>query len=135
MIPDSSRGLIEGVLMTARPATLAALLFAVFALMFAGCGEDDDAANGSGAAPNATEQAQDEGEKEGEEEGEEGESEEEREAEEREAEEAGGKECSEVGDIDAEAAKQPPSDVKVLEGAHVYESEGPFGKTERFFAA
>ena len=25
--------------------------------------------------------------------------------------------------------------MKVLEGAHVYESEGPIGKTEQFFAA
>src|SRR5262249_7426856 len=88
-----------------------------------------------GAAPQATQAAQSDepaAEEEGTE-GEEGESEEERE--EREAEEAGGKECTEVGDLDGEPKDAPPSDVTVLEDAHVYESEGPFGKTERFFAA
>jgi hypothetical protein len=64
-----------------------------------------------------------------------GESEAEREREEAEARQAAGQQCSAVGDLDAEPEKQPPGDVTVLEGAHVYESEGPFGKTERFFAA
>ncbi|HET6549372.1 MAG TPA: hypothetical protein VFG79_12985 [Solirubrobacter sp.] len=122
--------------MKLRPATLAALLFAVLALVAAGCG-DDETSGQSGAAPTAAETPQsgdaDAGE-EGEE-GEEGESEEEREREEAEAREAGGKPCSEVGDIDGKAKNQPPKDVEVLAGAHVYESEGPFGKTERFFAA
>ena len=66
---------------------------------------------------------------------EEGETEEEREKEEEAAKESGSKECSEVGDIDGEPKDQLPDDVVVLQGAHVYESEGPFGKTERFFAA
>jgi hypothetical protein len=117
--------------MSARPSALLALLFAVFALFVAGCGDDNETSGESGAQPAATTAAGgDEGEQ-----GEEGESEEEREREEQEAEEAGGKECSEVGDLDADAAKQPPSDVTVLEGVHIYESEGPFGKTERFFGA
>jgi len=120
--------------MIVRPATLLALLFAVFALFVAGCG-DDETSGDSGAQPAATTAAGgDEGEQ-GDQEGEEGESEEEREREEQEAEAAGGKDCSEAGDIDADAKKQPPSDVTVLEGVHIYESEGPFGKTERFFGA
>jgi hypothetical protein len=143
--------------MTVRPATLAALLFAVLALAVAACGDDETTTGSSGAEPNATAtatqdadagQAGEEGEQgdqgeegeEGEEgeqgeEGEEGESEEEREKEEQEAREAGSKACSEVGDIDGEPKNQPPDDVAVLQGAHLYESEGPFGKTERFFAS
>ncbi len=104
---------------------LAALLCVVLALMFAACGGDDEPASTPTATATtaATEDADA------------GESEEEREREEAEAREAGGKECSEVGDIDGEPKKQPPSDVAILEGAKVYESEGPFGKTERFLAA
>ena len=49
--------------------------------------------------------------------------------------EAGGKECSEVGDLDAEPERQPPDDVTIVDGAHVYESEEPQGKTEQFLAA
>src|SRR5262245_9208728 len=122
--------------MIVRRATLLVLLFAAFALFTAGCG-DDEPAQESGAAPTATQGEEETGEPAGEEgeEGEEGETEEEREREEEEAREAGGKECSEVGDIDGEPKNQPPDDVKILEGAKVYESEGPFGKTERFFAA
>ncbi len=77
-----------------------------------------------------TEPAGEEGE-----EGEEGETEEEREREEQEAREASGKPCTEVGDIDGEPENQPPDDVTILDGAKVYESEGPFGRTERFFLA
>jgi hypothetical protein len=64
-----------------------------------------------------------------------GESESEREREEAEARQASGQECSEIGALDGAPERQPPSDVKIVEGAHVYESEGPFGKTERFLAA
>src|SRR5689334_12662715 len=116
--------------MIVRRATLLVLLFAALALFTAGCG-DDEPAQESGAAPTTTQG----GEEAGEPEGEEGETEEERGREEQEAREAGGKECSEVGDIDGEPKNQPRDDVKLIEGAKVYESEGPFGKTERFFAA
>jgi hypothetical protein len=112
--------------MIVRPATLAALLSVVLALGFAACGDDETTSPTSGsegAQPTATQDADA------------GESEEEREREEAEAREAGAKECSEVGDIDGEPKNQPPSDVAILDGAKVYESEGPFGKTERFFAA
>jgi hypothetical protein len=104
--------------MSVRPATLGALLFAVLALFAAGCG-DDEPSGSSGS-----EQAQEGGE-----------SEAEREREEAEAREAGGKECSEAGDIDAEPERRPPDDVTIVAGAHVYESEEPQGKTEQFLAA
>jgi hypothetical protein len=119
--------------MTVRPATWAALLFAVFALLLAGCG-DDEPSGGSGAAPTATQDADSGAEQTTEPGGGEGETEEEREREEQEARESGGKPCSEVGDLDRQPKKQPPDDVAILDGARVYESEGPFGKTERFFA-
>jgi ABC-type Fe3+-hydroxamate transport system substrate-binding protein len=110
--------------MSVRPATLVALLFAALALAFAGCGGDDnDASSSEEPTAAATETATQDGE-----------DGEEREREEAEAREAGGKDCSTVGDIDGEPSKQPPEDVVVLQGAHVYESEGPFGKTERFLA-
>jgi hypothetical protein len=107
--------------MTARPATMAALVFAVLALLVAGCGDDEKTADNSAPAATATE-AQSAPE------------EAEREREEREAEEAGGKDCAEAGDLDAEAERKPPSDMEVLSSAHLYKSEGPFGKTERFYA-
>src|SRR4051795_13736306 len=116
--------------MIVRPATLAAMLLAVLAFAFAACGGEDETSGGSESEATATATATQDPDA-----GEEGETEEEREQEEQTAREAGGKECSEVGDIDGEPKHQPPDDVAVLEGAHVYESEGPFGKTERFFAA
>jgi hypothetical protein len=120
--------------MIVRRVTLLVLLLAALAFSVAACG-DDEPAQESGAAPTATTQGAEETEPAAGEEGEEGETEEEREREEEEAREAGGKECSEVGDIDGEPKNQPPDDLKILDGAKVYESEGPFGKTERFFAA
>jgi hypothetical protein len=105
-------------------------------MLFAACGGDDETTGSSGAAgAQATQDADATEAPESEEPGAEGESEEEREREEAEARENGAKECSEVGDIDGEPKNQPPSDLAILDGAKVYESEGPFGKTERFFAA
>ena len=63
------------------------------------------------------------------------ESEADREREEAEARQAVTKECSEAGDLDAEPERQPPDDVTIVDGAHVYESEEPQGKTEQFLAA
>jgi hypothetical protein len=117
--------------MSSRHASLVVLL--LLALFAAACG-DDEPAQKSGATPTAQEES-DQGEEPAGEEGGGGETEEEREREEAEAREAGSKECSEVGDLDGEPKNQPPDDVTILDGAKVYESEGPFGKTERFFAA
>ena len=115
--------------MSPRHASLVVLL--LLALFAAACG-DDEPAQESGAAPTAQQESEQGEEPAGEEEGE---TEEDREREEAEAREAGGKECSEVGDLDGEPSNQPPDDLTILDGAKVYESEGPFGKTERFFAA
>jgi hypothetical protein len=113
--------------MSVRPETFVASLFAVLALFAAGCGDDEPSgSSGSEPAQEETEGTASEHE---------GESEEEREREEAEAREAGGKECSEVGDLDAEPERQPPDDVTILDGAHIYESEEPQGKTEQFLAA
>jgi hypothetical protein len=124
---------LEGFLMSLRPAALAALLFAVLALVVAGCGSDDEttAQSTATATAAATETADAQTE---EAEGEDGDSEAEREREEQEAESAGGKDCDEVGDLDGDPERKLPADVTVPDYAHVYKSEGPFGKTERFYA-
>jgi len=131
-------------------------LVAMLAVAFAGCGSDDDESSSSGqataaatatasapapateaATPDAGEDQGEAGESEqerGHEEEQARESEQERGHEEEQAREAGGKDCSTIAGLDAEPAKQPPEDVVVLLGAHVYKSEGPFGKTERFYA-
>jgi hypothetical protein len=51
-------------------------------------------------------------------------------------EEAGGadRSCSDVGDLDRKPKRKVPGDVFFPDGAHVYESQGPFGKTTRYFA-
>lgn len=36
--------------------------------------------------------------------------------------------------LTGEPERRPPDDVAIVDGAHVYASEGPFGKTERFYA-
>lgn len=118
--------------MMVRPASLAALLFAALAFMLAGCGGDDET-TGSGAGAEATATLEAEATPDADE-GEDGDSEEEREREEQEAAQAGGKDCAEVGDLDADPKLDPPADLKLPDGARIYESEGPFGQTERFFA-
>ena len=95
----------------------------------------DDETTASDTQATATQEAESAPEaEEGEEAGEDGDSEAEREREEQEAAEAGGKECADAGDLDGEPKLDPPADLKVPADAHLYESEGPFGKTERFFA-
>jgi hypothetical protein len=127
--------------MSIRPAMLAALLFAVLALVAAGCGGEDETTAQSTptatATQAATEAATADPDADGGEDrdnGEDGDSNQEKEREEQEAESAGGKECSEVGDLDGDPKLKVPSDLTVPNYAHVYKSEGPFGKTERFYA-
>jgi hypothetical protein len=126
---------LGGILMTARPASLAALVFAVLALLVAGCGGDKDEGGDSGAQPAATTPAEttpaatatEEG-------GGEGESEEEKEKEEQEAKENGAKDCDEVAALKGKPKKKLPKNVPLLDGARVYQSQGPFGKTTQYFA-
>jgi hypothetical protein len=94
-------------------ATLAGL---ALALLAAGCGEDEQAP--SGAATATATQGQSEAE-----------------LEEQAAQGANGKSCDEVGNLAGQPKSEPPADLPLPGGARVYESEGPFGKTERFFAA
>jgi hypothetical protein len=108
---------------------LAALVFAVLALLVAGCGGDEKTADSSAATPTATATAT-----EAQSEPTDGDSAEERAREGEEAGKAGGTDCAEAGDLGADAKRKPPSDMDVLSYAHLYKSEGPFGKTERFYA-
>jgi hypothetical protein len=95
----------------------AAVVAAALTIVVAGCGSSSDD-NGQTAAtatatstPTATEEAdKDKGE------------------------EAGGakKDCDEVGDLRGKPKHKLP--VPLVAGARVYESQGPFGKTTRFFA-
>jgi hypothetical protein len=101
--------------MRVRPVALPALLLAVLASLVAGCGGGDEqkASSTPAATATATQTAEPEGE---------------------EAENAGGKDCAPAGDLDGGPKVKPPADLTVPAYAHVYKSEGPFGKTVRFYA-
>src|SRR4051812_413620 len=118
---------LEGFSTTARPASLAALLFAVLALLVAACGGDDTEGGNSGAQPTVTTPAATATEAAGE-------SEAEKKKEKQEAKENGGKDCDEIAALKGKPKKKLPSDVPLLEGARVYQSKGPFGKTTQYFA-
>jgi len=109
---------------------LAAVLVAL-AMLAAGCGSDENESGQSGAqaTETATQDADAAGEK-----GEDGDSEEEREKEEQEAKGAADKNCDEAGDLDGSPKEAVPPDLPLPGDAHVYESEGPFGKTVRYMA-
>jgi hypothetical protein len=114
-----------------RPATLAVLLFAVLAFVVAGCGNDNEtAAQSTPAATQTAEATETPAAGSGD-----GDSEAEREREQQEAAGSDGKSCADVGDdLTGDPKRKPPSDMGVLSYAHLYKSEGPFGKTERFYA-
>jgi hypothetical protein len=44
------------------------------------------------------------------------------------------RDCDEVGDITGKPAHKLPRSLPLVAGARVYESQGPFGKTRRYFA-
>ena len=102
---------------------LAATLLAALALVVVGCGGDDDS-GGSGAAatatptdtPTASPTEANDGDKGEEEAG------------------AADKDCGEVGHLAGRPKRKLPKDVPLVAGSRVYESEGPFGKTVRYFA-
>jgi hypothetical protein len=94
-----------------------AALAAVLALAVAGCGGGGKESNATPAAAQKTdtptpEATQDEGEEEG----------------------GGKRDCDELGDLDGKPKHKLPASVPLIAGARVYESQGPFGKTTRYFA-
>jgi hypothetical protein len=108
-----------------RPAVMLAALLLTLAMLVAGCGSDENEGGQSGAQATATEggsQDQDAGS------GEEGDKEEE------EAKGAADKSCDEAGELDGSPKEAVPADLPLPGDAKVYESEGPFGKTVRYFA-
>ena len=119
--------------MISKPAVLLAAVLVALAMLVAGCGDDEESGQ-SGAQATATEAATQDADADAGEQGEEGESEEEREKEEQEAKGAADKSCDEVGDLDGSPKEEVPADLPLPGDAHVYESEGPFGKTVRYFA-
>ena len=115
-----------------RAALLAALLVSL-AMLAAGCGSDENEGGQSGAQSTATEAATQDADSGTQ--GEDGDSEEERAKEEEEAKGAAGKSCDEAGNLDGSPKEEVPANLPLPGDAHVYESEGPFGKTVRYFAA
>src|SRR5262245_39854514 len=125
--------------MIGKPSVVLATVLVALAMLVAGCGSDENESGPSGAGSTATETAgsqEQSGEQEGDkgEEGDKGKSEEEREREEQEAKGAADKPCDEAGDLDGTPKQAVPADLPLPGDAHVYESEGPFGKTVRYFA-
>ena len=113
--------------MISKPVMVMATMLVALAMLAAGCGSDENEGGQSGAQATATEAAtQDADAGDGD-----GDSEAEKEAEE--AEGAAGKSCDEV-DLDGTPKEQVPADLPLPGDAKVYESEGPFGKTTRYFA-
>jgi hypothetical protein len=124
--------------MITKPAVLLATLLVALAMLVAGCGDDEESGQ-SGAQATATEgasQDQDADADAGAEDADkgDGDSEEEKEKEEEEAKGAADKSCDEVGDLDGTPKEALPDDVALPGDVKVYSSEGPFGKTTRYFA-
>ena len=119
------------------PCCCVALRFAVLlflALFAAACGDDETRPGNCERPPRHRRPGGGRAEGEEPDAGAEGETEEEREREEQEAREAGGKDARRSATSTASRSTSRRRR-DVLDGANVYESEGPFGKTERFFAA
>jgi hypothetical protein len=98
----------------------AAVVAAALTILVAGCGSDD---NQTAATPTATStptptatEDRDKGE----------------DKDKGEEERGAAKDCDEVGDLHARPKHKLP--VPLVAGARVYESQGPFGKTTRYFA-
>jgi hypothetical protein len=117
--------------MISKPVMVLATMLVALAMLAAGCGSDENEGGQSGAQATATEAATQDADADAGEEG--GETEEEREKEAAEAKGAAGKSCDEV-DLDGTPKEQVPADLPLPGDAKVYESEGPFGKTTRYFA-
>lgn len=109
-----------------------ALVAAALAVVLAGCGSDNKTESAATptqtATPTATETSeadqQDKAKGEGEDEDAD------------KGEEAGGakRDCDEIGDLEDKPKHKLPRSIPLVAGARVYESQGPFGKTTRYFA-
>ena len=102
----------------------AAVVAAALTALVAGCGSDDSQTASTPTAtstptPAATQEA-DKDKGQDEDKGEE--------------ERGASKDCDEVGELDAKPKHRLPGSVPLVAGARVYESQGPFGKTTRYFA-
>jgi hypothetical protein len=114
--------------MIVKPGMLLATLLVALAMLVAGCGSDENEGGQSGAQSTATEAATQDAD------AGDGDSEAEKEKEAEEAKGAGDKSCDSVGDLDGTPKQAIPADVPLPGDTKVYSSEGPFGKTTRYFA-
>lgn len=125
--------------MIVKPGMLLATLLVAIAMLAAGCGSDENEGGQSGAQSTATKAATQDADADADADqdadaGEDGDSEEEKEKEAEEAKGAGDKSCDAVGDLDGTPKEAVPADLPLPGDAKVYSSEGPFGKTMRYFA-
>ena len=107
-----------------------AVVAAALTAVLAGCGSDNKTESAATPTrtstptetPTATETAESEDKDKGEDKDE--------------GEEAGGakRDCDEVGDLKGKSRHKLPHSIPLVAGARVYESQGPFGKTVRYFA-
>ena len=109
----------------------AAVVAAALTAVLAGCGSDNTTESAATPTrtstptetPTATETAEPEDSDKAEEDKDKGE------------EEGGAKrDCDEVGDLKGKPRHKLPRSIPLVAGARVYESQGPFGKTTRYFA-
>jgi len=119
--------------MISKPAMLLAAVLVALAMLVAGCGEDEDSGQ-SGAQATATQGAAQDQDADADADKGDGDSEAEKEKEAEEAKGAADKNCDEAGDLDGSPKQAVPADLPLPGDAHVYESEGPFGKTVRYMA-
>ena len=114
--------------MISKPVMVLATMLVALAMLVAGCGSDENEGGQSGAQSTATEAATQDAD------AGDGDSEAEKEKEAEEAKGAGDKSCDSVGDLDGTPKQAIPADVPLPGDSKVYSSEGPFGKTTRYFA-
>ena len=105
-----------------------ALVAAALAVVLAGCGSDNKTESAATPASTATATATETPEATSESE--------DQDADKDKGEEKGGakRDCDEVGDLKGKPKHKLPASVPLVAGARVYESQGPFGKTTRYFA-
>jgi hypothetical protein len=99
----------------------AALVAAALSALVAGCGSENNKSE-SAATPTQTATATETAESQDED------------ADKGEEERGAKRDCDEASHLDGRPKHKLPSSIPLVAGARVYESEGPFGKTTRYFA-